>query len=168
MAPTNLRLVQALGTKLFTTRSQLLRSTTSAVRAFSADHGETSSIHFRATNTPHPLATKGNTLKVTRPTPTISGFDKDGNIETEVTDAYITGPRHHTVSHFLIIFNTSTFTQPYGQILGDHTGLLQNHIWREEELQEKLSTLYHHKPKTFVDHLMQKTVRSFFNFDNFL
>lgn len=86
MAPTNLRLIQALGTKLFTTRGQLLRSTTSAVRAFSADHSETSSVHFRATNTPHPLATKGNTLKATKPTPTISGFDKDGNVEIEVSD----------------------------------------------------------------------------------
>ena len=86
MAPSNLRLIQAFGTKIFTTRGQLLRSTTSAVRAFSADHSETSSVHFRATNTPHPLATKGNTLKATKPTPTISGFDKDGNIEIEVSD----------------------------------------------------------------------------------
>ena len=85
MAPTNLRLMKVLSTKLLTSRGQLLRPTTLAVRAFSADHGETSSIHFRATNTPHPLATKGNTLKATKPTPTISGFDKDGNAETEVT-----------------------------------------------------------------------------------
>lgn len=60
--------------------------------------------------------------------------------------------------HLYLILPFYTCAQPYGQTLGDHTGLLQNHIWREEELQEKLSTLYHHKPQTFVDHVMQKTV----------
>jgi hypothetical protein len=29
--------------------------------------------------------------------------------------------------------------------LGDHIGRQQNHIWLEEELNEKLSKLYHHK-----------------------
>lgn len=53
--------------------------------------------------------------------------------------------------------------QPYGQVIGDHTGLLQNHIWKEGELKEKLTTLYHHKPQTYTDHAMQKTV---WRFDN--
>lgn len=51
--------------------------------------------------------------------------------------------------------------QPYGQVIGDHTGLLQNHIWKEGELKEKLTTLYHHKPQTYTDHAMQKTVWRF-------
>jgi hypothetical protein len=46
----------------------------------------------------------------------------------------------------------------YQQILGDHTGLQQNHIWTESELQEKLSVLYHHKPQTIADHFMHKLV----------
>jgi hypothetical protein len=45
------------------------------------------------------------------------------------------------------------------QVLGDHTGLQQNHIWTKEELAEKMGTLYRHTPKTFSDHLMNKLVR---------
>ena len=53
-------------------------------RSFSDNQHETTSVHFRATTTPHPLATKANNLKASRPIPTISGLDKDGNPLVEV------------------------------------------------------------------------------------
>lgn len=55
-----------------------------SARSFADYPTETNSVHFRATSTPHPLATKGNPLKAVMPTPTISGLDKDGNPTVEV------------------------------------------------------------------------------------
>lgn len=43
----------------------------------------------------------------------------------------------------------------------DHTGRQQNHIWSNEELDEAMTTLYRHQPKTFSDHLMNKLVSPF-------
>ena len=43
-------------------------------------------------------------------------------------------------------------------VQGDHTGRQQNHIWTKEELHEKMSTLYRHKPKTLSDHITNKAV----------
>ncbi len=40
----------------------------------------------------------------------------------------------------------------------DHTGRQQNHIWSKEELEEAMSTLYRHQPKSFSDHVMNKLV----------
>lgn len=40
----------------------------------------------------------------------------------------------------------------------DHTGRQQNHIWSKEELEEAMSTLYRHQPKTFSDHVMNNLV----------
>jgi hypothetical protein len=40
----------------------------------------------------------------------------------------------------------------------DHTGRQQNHIWSKEELEEAMSTLYRHQPKTWSDHVMNKLV----------
>jgi hypothetical protein len=56
----------------------------------------------------------------------------------------------------------------YKQILGDHTGLQQNHIWTESELQEKLSVLYHHKPHTYADHFMHKLMYGLYHGFNFV
>ena len=66
-------------------RNQWKASTPSLTRAFSDNQHESSSVHFRATTTPHPLATKANNLKASKPIPTISGLDKDGNPLIEVT-----------------------------------------------------------------------------------
>lgn len=55
-----------------------------SVRFLSDYQNETSSVHFRATSTPHPLASKENTMKASQPTPTISGLDKDGKPIVEV------------------------------------------------------------------------------------
>jgi uncharacterized membrane protein YcgQ (UPF0703/DUF1980 family) len=41
---------------------------------------------------------------------------------------------------------------------GDHTGRQQNHIWTKEELNEAMTTLYRHKPTTFVDRAVQTVV----------
>ena len=54
------------------------------LRSFTDQQNETSSVHFRATSTPHPLATKGNPLKATQTIPTLSGLDKNGNPIIEV------------------------------------------------------------------------------------
>ena len=71
------------------------------------------------------------------------------------------GPRSH--SHFRSFdkHRPTTFTADdhYDYAIGDHTGRQQNHIWSEEELNEKLSTLYRHKPVTIADHVMNKLVR---------
>ena len=41
---------------------------------------------------------------------------------------------------------------------GDHTGIQQNHIWSSEELNEAMSTLYRHQPKTIADKIVNKAV----------
>ena len=45
--------------------------------------------------------------------------------------------------------------------LGDHTGLQQNHIWSQEELNEKMSTLYRHNPVTITDRVVNTLVGYF-------
>lgn len=63
-----------------------------------------------------------------------------------------------------------TYQEPkkiYKQILGDHTGLQQNHIWTESELEEKLSVLYHHKPQTYADHFMHNLMYGLYHGFNF-
>lgn len=52
--------------------------------------------------------------------------------------------------------------------LGDHTGLQQNHIWTPEELEQKMSTLYHYKPKTFTDKVMNKLMFTLYHSFNFI
>jgi hypothetical protein len=41
---------------------------------------------------------------------------------------------------------------------GDHTGRLQNHIRTKEEIDNCMSTLYRHEPKTVTDHVTNKLV----------
>lgn len=60
-----------------------------------------------------------------------------------------------------------TTPNPVGT-LGDHTGLQQNHIWSKEELEEKMSTLYRHEPKTLSDHIMNKLMYSLYHTFNFI
>ena len=43
-------------------------------------------------------------------------------------------------------------------VAGDHTGRQQNHIWSKAELQEKMSTLYRHKPQTIADRITHTVV----------
>ena len=51
---------------------------------------------------------------------------------------------------------------------GDHTGRQQNHIWNQEELNEKMSTLYHHQPKTVSDHVMNTLMFTLYHTFNFV
>lgn len=53
-------------------------------------------------------------------------------------------------------------------VLGDHLGLQQNHIWTEAEINEKMSTLYHHKPDSLADHLMHKFMYGLYHSFNFI
>ena len=52
--------------------------------------------------------------------------------------------------------------------LGDHTGRQQNHIWTPTELKEKMSTLYHHEPKTLADKVMNKLMFTLYHSFNFI
>jgi hypothetical protein len=116
--------------KRILSKHNLIRRPPSIAIRFLSDvslEGETSSIHFRATNTPHPLASGTNNLKASKV----------------------------TVTH--VVGSSSAEKQKYEQILGDHIGLQQNHIWTPVELEEKLTVLYHHKPQTISD-LITNTV----------
>lgn len=53
------------------------------------------------------------------------------------------------------------------EIIGDHTGRQQNHIWTEAELKEKMDTLYRHKPKTVSDYLMNYVMYGLYYTFNF-
>jgi len=53
-------------------------------------------------------------------------------------------------------------------VQGDHTGRQQNHIWTKDELQEKMSTLYRHKPKTFGDKVVNTVMYGMYNSFNFI
>lgn len=48
----------------------------------------------------------------------------------------------------------------------DHIGRQQNHIWTACELQEKMSTLYRHEPKSFSDHVMNKLMYTLYHVFN--
>ena len=39
--------------------------------------------------------------------------------------------------------------------LANKFGRQQNHIWTQEELKEKMSVVYHHKPQSISDHFMR-------------
>jgi len=67
--------------------------------------------------------------------------------------------------NFHVHFKVSGRPHPLGvstnlgvAVLGDHTGLQQNHIWTPEELKEKMKDLHRHKPQTIADHVMNKLV----------
>lgn len=51
---------------------------------------------------------------------------------------------------------------------GDHTGRQQNHIWTKEELNEAMTTLYRHKPTTFVDRAVQTVMYGMYHSFNFI
>jgi hypothetical protein len=85
MTATIVRNINATARKLLARKSNFLyRPPLVSARSFADYPTETSSVHFRATSTPHPLATKGNPLKAVLHIPTISGLDKDGNPKVEV------------------------------------------------------------------------------------
>jgi len=52
--------------------------------------------------------------------------------------------------------------------VGDHTGMQQNHIWTKEELDERMSTLYRHDPKTFADRVVNKLMYGLYHSFNFV
>lgn len=82
--------------------------------------------------------------------PITSMVGKPGNVHFRITN----------VAHPLKAKeNLDKSAEFYQKTLGDHSGRQQNHIWTEEELNEKLGTLYHHQPKTIADHVMHKLVR---------
>jgi hypothetical protein len=59
--------------------------------------------------------------------------------------------------HPLITKNAQIYeTNDY--VAGDHTGRQQNHIWSKEELKEKMSTLYRHKPQSISDYITNSVV----------
>jgi hypothetical protein len=50
---------------------------------------------------------------------------------------------------------------------GSHLGMKQNHVWEQAEIEDRMEHLYHHKPKTISDRIMQlimKTAYVSFNF----
>jgi len=51
---------------------------------------------------------------------------------------------------------------------GDHTGRQQNHIWTKDELHEKMTTLYRHKPKTIGDKIVNMTMYGLYHSFNFV
>lgn len=53
------------------------------------------------------------------------------------------------------------------ELIGDHTGRQQNHIWKPEELRERMNTLYRHSPKTAADFVMNKLMYSLYHTFNF-
>jgi hypothetical protein len=55
----------------------------------------------------------------------------------------------------------------YEENLGDHIGRQQNHIWTLEELDEKMNTLYRHKPQSFSDQIMNKLMYGLYYTFNF-
>mmetsp|Transcript_3554 Transcript_3554/g.5861 ORF Transcript_3554/g.5861 Transcript_3554/m.5861 type:complete len:333 (+) Transcript_3554:49-1047(+) len=59
-------------------------------------------------------------------------------------------------------------TQVFEEVLGDHTGRQQNHIWTHDELVEKMSTLYRHEPVTVSDHVMNKLMYGLYHTFNFM
>jgi len=59
-------------------------------------------------------------------------------------------------------------TAEYENLLGDHTGRQQNHIWSREELHEKMTTLYRHVPQKFSDHVMNKLMYGMYHTFNFI
>jgi hypothetical protein len=85
MPATVVRNINAATRMLLVRRSNFLfRPPLFSARSFADYPTESSSVHFRATSTPHPLATKGNPLKAVLPIPTLSGLDKDGKPTVEV------------------------------------------------------------------------------------
>lgn len=56
----------------------------------------------------------------------------------------------------------------YEENIGDHIGRQQNHIWTRDELDEKMSKLYRHQPKTIADHVMNKLMYSLYHTFNFV
>ena len=82
----NRRSIHVLAKHLLATKnSAAVRPAISSIRHLS-DIGESNSIHFRHTSTPHPLATPMNTLKA--PSPTVPCFDAAGNPLHQVSRAY--------------------------------------------------------------------------------
>jgi len=51
---------------------------------------------------------------------------------------------------------------------GDHTGRLQNYVWKKEEIEHLKNNLYRHVPKTLTDHIMNKIMYSLYYTFNFI
>ena len=74
MATRYRRSIQNLFRHSIATRNiQSIRPALCSVRSFSDNQGETNSVHFRRTTSPHPLATKDNTLKAKPLTSDVKG-----------------------------------------------------------------------------------------------
>jgi len=50
----------------------------------------------------------------------------------------------------------------------DHTGRQQNHIWSKNEIENVMSTLYRHQPKTIADQFMNKLMYGLYHTFNFI
>ena len=85
MTSSTVRKLMRVGRKIISTRNPPIKPAFVLVRHFSSKKEEVDSIHFRATKTPHPLATEGNTMKADKAIFTVISKDQHGNIKTEVT-----------------------------------------------------------------------------------
>ena len=76
----------------------------------------------------------------------------------------------HDVVHFKNSHNKHPLknSPEYIANMADHIGRQQNHIWSKDELEEKMTTLYRHKPKSISDHVMNKLMYSLYNIFNFI
>lgn len=89
---------------------------------------------------------------------------KPDELETKTNVHFRASPRPHPL-------NAKPATPvpiPCKDSLGDHLGLLQNHIWSAEELKEKMSKLYHYEPKTLTDRVMNKLMFGLYHTFNFI
>ena len=123
----NRRSIHVLAKNLLATKnSSAVRPAISSIRHLS-DTGESNSIHFRRTSTPHPLASPTNTLKAKVSSPTVPCFDTAGNPLHQVSRAcsrieernILTSFVPHTYSNLTLIQSIiitarrSSFRRPY-------------------------------------------------------
>lgn len=73
--------------------------------------------------------------------------------------------RTTSTKHPLIPNKKATFSDTD---YGDHTGRLQNYIWKDEEIAYLKKNMYRHIPKSFSDHLMNKIMYSLYHTFNFI
>ena len=72
---------------------------------------------------------------------------------------------HFRVSNIPHPLKTKPTDQLTEEELANKFGRQQNHIWTQEELKEKMSVVYHHKPQTISDHVMRTIMTGLCNDD---
>ena len=102
MTSLTVRKLMRVGRKILSTSNPSMKPAFIFVRHFSSEKEEIDSIHFRATNTPHPLASEGNTMKANKATLTVITKDEHGHIKTEVTISVVNRITKDLGNNFLI------------------------------------------------------------------